>query len=334
MSKGIILTLFVCLFTYGKASEISHQHIKEVLKIFKNQGVTAAEAKIEKMGVTPYDFGMTMATMQYRTEAIQLFDALVLSYSGDLEMKYFFGRSWVYFMEGNLDDSMKSVSLLLNKSPSRRLEARAKYLAGNIHFRWQKYKLALKHLEEAEEIYRELNANGGIFLTTLIQAAVALRTGNLDYGYELLDEARSINNSLIKPYNEAYIEDALGNYHLQKGNLEAAERHTTNALESYRIAQNADSEIWMRIRRGHVLALAGEIDEAYKCAEEVEQMIRKNGYLIREAHYNNLTWVHLLKCSNFSYESIANKMKAWAETNNGGTELLDLLSRMEKANCR
>lgn len=333
MIYAFLLLLFSCAQPLELPPDFTDEQINRVMATLKEKGAFAAEESIKKFDTSAYDFCMSIAGSDRRDEAIQLLNALTLVYEGEMEQRYFYGRSWVLFMDGRLDESMKGISLLLSHPLEKRIRARSLYLAGNIHLRWHKYRLALQHIESAEKIYTELGARGGIFLTTLRRADIALRTGDLDKGYELIDEARFLNSQLAVKYNESYINDVLGNYHIQEGNLEAAKQLTEEALEEYQTSEKEHSTIWMMIRKGHLLALSGDINGAYKTAYEVDRLIEKNGKLVREAHYNNLTWILLHRCSDFDYESMKLKMQAWAKSNNGGVELLKLLNRMETANC-
>ncbi len=307
---------------------------EEIADVFDGIDVTAALARVEARGVTPYDFGFYLLRQGHPDKAKEWFVAVGIDAArkGDKDRgKYIYGLAWVKWVTGDNKGAIEDVKYVLARKPSPLIRARSLYLLGAVSVDEHQFEDARANLRAGQSAYKALGKDGGQFLCFSMLALAAVYEGNFDDVEKLLDLASQHNDAIKakgkKPYSMGREYEIISEKRYAQGDYAGALEMATESESAYRLAGKEHLADEVQSKIGFLLLLNGEPKGAQKLASklwETHHKARDRGRLLA---YNSITLMKLSLCSDNEADA-ADKEKtarAWASSGPGGKALIRLL---------
>lgn len=330
----IVLVFGLVLPSFGQAT----WDAEEISEIFDGVhfDMSAAIARVEAKGITPYDFGRDLLVAGEGEKAKQWYQSLAIATK---EPQYLYGLAYVKRQTGDNHGALKDAYFLMHKNPPQLIRARTLYLLGGINLDERRFEEARKNLQEGLEAYAQLNKFGGQYLCLSMMAWGAVFEGNYDAVEPLLDRALEFNEKIRSKGKEPY---GLGRYHEIIGELQFAQKNYFASLLAAEQSKEAYQESGlqyhseeMQAKIGLLKLMTGEPQEASRIATELWEKHHKSLDRGRLLAYNNVTLMKLSECAKIEVDR-ENKHEAamdWANSAPGGKALIELLSFVKKSPC-
>ena len=324
---SLVVTLFfsVCIFAQNKLDDID---IKEIFGGI-NIDVSAAIARVEAMGIAPYDFGVDLLVAGKIDEAKKWFEALGIATN---EPKYVYGLAWVKRRTGDNHGAMKDAHYLLHKNPSPLLRARTLYMLGTISIDERNIQEAKVYLKDAFEVYGSLkNKFGGQYLALSMLAWAAVIEGKHDEVLPLLDQALEFNEKLrtigLEPYGLGMYHETLAELSFVQGDYQGALVKSEESELAYREAGELLEADLMQTKIGLFNLLVGNPKEADTLSKALWKRFNEQTGRARATAYNEITLMKLDQCSQNETDLTKREkaVRAWAASAPGGKALIELL---------
>ena len=170
----------------------------EVMRLVKNGDMKRAISASQKYSTDPYHFGMDLRKMGLNTKAIDWFVAMVEhSKKTSDKADYYYGKAWIHFKMGGFKEALDDGEFLLTVNPSPITLARTYYMMGRIYLQWDQFEKAKQHFYKSQKSYTQQNKTGGIYLSCMGLAEVAIYEKDYTTADTLLttaEEYRAIKN--------------------------------------------------------------------------------------------------------------------------------------------
>ena len=300
----------------------------EIANVFDGIDLSAALARVEAKGVTPYDFGFLLLRRGHPDKAKEWFVAVGIQTK---DLQYVYGLAWSKLATGDNQGAAADAKYILARKPSPKIKARTLFLLGTINVDEHNFKEAHDYLNAGLKAYEELNLPGGQYLCTTMLAMCAVFERNLESVPDLLEKGHEYNE---KTKQMGYKPASMGRTHEIISELRFAETDYHGAL----LAAREGVEVYRRDKRHHLadeleakigllLLLTGEPKSAHILSVQLWETHHESRDRGRLLAYNSITLMKFSLCAG-QLEDAAEKeraARAWANAGPGGKELIRLL---------
>jgi DNA-binding SARP family transcriptional activator/Tfp pilus assembly protein PilF len=186
-----------------------------------------------------------------------------------------------------LDDWQDTHAVALEATRKAHLvrgQAAMLYTTGTLHMTQQRFDQARHELDEAAQLFRDVDDEHGMALVIRHIAFMDRLSGRLDSAARRYEEALAIFGRTEDHIGSAYVLQSLAQVKLELGDPDRAKELLSDALHICRIAHCGRIEAQVLHRMGEAILLDGDLARAAETFEQALTMIRDVGDPIGEAY--------------------------------------------------
>lgn len=328
--------MLILLLLMTQLKDANTESVDRILNIAMLNGYKEAvwRLKTEK-GQEPYQFGMDLAQKAHRPRAaVTWFEGLLNEVGEDENFR--FGLAWAYWLDSDQQGAVKHGGrLLASKDPL--IRARALSLIGQIHGRLSKREEAIKHFRQSVELYRNQKKWGGVYTNALYLAKELIGTNRFEEARKMIGQAEQANVLLqeelrLPPKGLGHIYYTYHWLAYRQGLFREAAGWAERAYRTYEDEENYSSATLNKICFSLSLALVGDLQQAEKVADQVDQDLKRPGIAPHIAAYSNLPWLVISRCRGLDVGTFEQPMRTWIKEHNDPT-LQNMLDDVLKEKC-
>lgn len=239
--------------------------------------------------------------------------------------KHSYGKAWLRFNEGNIQESKDLIKYLLNEQPDTKLLGNCFYLNGYISLYELNRHDAIKEFEKSISEYEKISAYLNMFYSYLGIAVAHMDSGDMNSAKQALHEAItnfkvatnwenfSIDNAdLSSKHHRGLAEYYLvrKRYDLMNGDMDQALINSANSLIFYRAVGSVTGEANALSDLGFIYMLTGDYNHGW------EYTIKAQGLIIKlddekKFIYNQLNILIYLRCHGMDYQYLIEDIESW-----------------------
>jgi len=334
--NGLLVSVLLVFTLIPSSMAQNKWEPEEIEDIFDGFDVSAAIARVEARGVTPYDFGLDLLAAGQPEKAKLWFKNLATS---TRDLKYLYGLAWVLRRGGENGKAQSAGKYILENEPTPLIRARVLYLLGAINLDERLLSEARENLQEGLKAYAALEKAGGQFVCLNKLALLAILERKYDEVEGYLEEALAMNDRVRAkgktPYSLGPIYEVRGESLFGQGDYDGALLMAIDSEKAYREDGEIEVADTFLAKIALLKLITGKPSEARDTAESLWDQFHDSPNHGRLIALNNIVVMKLFQCSEETEKSqkTETSIRSWANSSPGGKAILELMEIITGLPC-